>query len=516
MQLSKIFLSSALVACCFSCAPARAVTLDPETAVGPTILRGGWDIKAWANRLNTVGEAQGLYGDVEANILRIPMFATAHNADGSVDTSAYNTHLEAIQSVLTVNPNVEIFASLKLNGANTFPAWVSQGTTAWPVQNGNIFGNTVQRPNPEHYSTMVADYLSFLKDNGIKVDYFGLNNETDGAIPSDRYIGTYDLLPAKFAERDLTNEHTDFLYVGPDTFGLPAAKQYVSQLASARRLDTIDVVASHYYPQHGSGHESDWFDLAAATRKPLWHTEVHMPGNSAALADVSQTVRDSLSVLFASFRNGVDSFVWWDSGNDVDELRDLVKREVINTTLGTHPIFTSPEYDGKGDPDDEPLYQAFVEGNSAYLWIVNPGDEMTDLPIELESGRMIMNDPTFQAINYNAADNDLGGRDIQVLSATFDADALGFSLNTVPAQSVSIVRFALAEPGDFASDGNINGEDFLAWQRYGLSAAELAEWQSAYGGSSSALLDSFSIVPEPTSLTLIFAAIAVTCSFYRR
>ena len=47
-------------------------------------------------------------------------------------------------------------ASLKLQGANTFPAWVSEPTDDWAAETGGIFGNTVARPNPEHYSAMVA------------------------------------------------------------------------------------------------------------------------------------------------------------------------------------------------------------------------------------------------------------------------------------------------------------------------------------------------------------------------
>ena len=74
---------------------------------------------------------------------------------------------KTIRAVLNANPDVELFASLKLQGANTFPDWVSQPSNDWPAETGGIFGNTVDRPNPEHYSTMVADYLSFLRDEGI-------------------------------------------------------------------------------------------------------------------------------------------------------------------------------------------------------------------------------------------------------------------------------------------------------------------------------------------------------------
>ena len=430
-----------------SSALAQTVEVDPYASIGPTILRAGWDIKAWPGRLNSVGEARGLYQDVDANFLRIPFFATAHNADGSVDTSAYSTELAAIRSVLAVNPDVEIYASLKLQGANTFPEWVSEGTTAWPTESGNIFGNTVTRPNPEHYSTMVANYLGYLKDEGIEVDYLGLNNETEGAVPVNRYIGTYDLLQPKLTQAGIVGEYGDFQYVGPDTFGLPSAEAYIRDLAREGRLDTIDIAASHYYPQHGSGNESDWNDVATlSNNKPLWHTEVHMPGNTAAINDLSQTVRDSLSVLFASFRNGVDSYVWWDSGNNLDEVRDVIKREVINTTLGADPVFTTPSYLGKGDLDGEPLFQAFFDGDQVTLWIVNPGGDLNDLPVDLISGSL---GGDLEGLYYLApdGDNDLLASDMVPLMFNLNSDGLGFTIDHISAQSIAVVRFsAIPEP----------------------------------------------------------------------
>ena len=109
----------------------QTVQINPEMLIGPTVLRAGWDIKAWPARLDTEDEARGLYVDVDANFLRVPFFPNAHNEDGTVDVAQYVTELAAIRSVLAVRPEVEVYASVKLGGANTFPAWVSAPTAAW-------------------------------------------------------------------------------------------------------------------------------------------------------------------------------------------------------------------------------------------------------------------------------------------------------------------------------------------------------------------------------------------------
>ncbi len=442
---------------------AQLVEIDPGTSIGPKIIRAGWDIKEWPGRLNTVGEARGLYVDVDANFLRVPFFPQAHAENGDVDESQYDIELAAMRSVVAARPDVEIYASVKLNGANTFPAWVSQATANWPLQNGNIFGNTVLRPNPEHYSTMVADYLQYLKDEGIKIHFLGLNNETEGAVPANRYVATYDLLESKLDAAGFVGEYRDFEYVGPDSFGIPTAERFIDDLADLGRLDTIDYVASHYYPQHGSGNESDWLDLSNLSGgKPLWHTEFHMPGNTAAINELSQTVRDALSVVFASFRNGVDSYIWWDSGNSLNQVRDVIKRDVMTTTLGATPVFTSPAYQGKGDPDGLPLYQAFVEDSKVTMWIVNPGGAMNNVPVTMLSGQVASG---LEGQYYLApdGDNNLTSSDVVPLNFNLGTDGSIFLISFIPAQSAAVVSFDLAEPGFFdgnpgftGTDGNLN------------------------------------------------------------
>lgn len=61
--------------------------------------------------------------------------------------------------------------------------------------------------------------------------------------------------------------------------------------------------------------------------------------------------------------------------------------------------------------------------------------------------------------------------------------------------------------GDFDGDCDVDGQDFLTWQRDGGSGTELSAWQSYYGESINATLQSsLAEVPEPTSLLLLTVA----------
>jgi hypothetical protein len=80
-----------------------------------------------------------------------------------------------------------------------------------------------------------------------------------------------------------------------------------------------------------------------------------------------------------------------------------------------------------------------------------------------------------------------------------------FSLTAADAPDVS---------GDFDGDLDVDGRDFLIWQRGGsptaLSATDLAAWQAGYG----APLVAVTAVPEPASLAL--ASLALMCVLHNR
>ncbi|QEG33987.1 PEP-CTERM sorting domain-containing protein [Bythopirellula goksoeyrii] len=81
-----------------------------------------------------------------------------------------------------------------------------------------------------------------------------------------------------------------------------------------------------------------------------------------------------------------------------------------------------------------------------------------------------------------------------------------------------IIREISSESGDFDNDGDVDGNDFLVWQRggspNGINSGDLAIWQAQYGGAPPVVASS--PVPEPTSFLLTFGAFAVFMSCRRR
>lgn len=70
-----------------------------------------------------------------------------------------------------------------------------------------------------------------------------------------------------------------------------------------------------------------------------------------------------------------------------------------------------------------------------------------------------------------------------------------------------VVLFTAGLPGDFDQDGDVDGTDFLVWQR-NPTIGELSDWQSNYG-SPDTLATTTAAVPEPVTILLLATLIIV-------
>ena len=86
-------------------------------------------------------------------------------------------------------------------------------------------------------------------------------------------------------------------------------------------------------------------------------------------------------------------------------------------------------------------------------------------------------------------------------------DEVKFFANTILTdEQVAELATIPGQAGDLDGDGDVDGSDFLQWQREDRSAPALAEWQTNYGNPESSF--AATAVPEPDGFILLLAAIA--------
>ncbi len=102
--------------------------------------------------------------------------------------------------------------------------------------------------------------------------------------------------------------------------------------------------------------------------------------------------------------------------------------------------------------------------------------------------------------------SDLEGTSI--LSAKY----IGGAYNITPPQ---LILTATQQPGDFDGDGDVDGNDFLTWQRGVASSSDLADWETNFGLSGEALAGA-AAVPEPSTWMFTAALLPVLMVRNRR
>lgn len=177
-------------------------------------------------------------------------------------------------------------------------------------------------------------------------------------------------------------------------------------------------------------------------------------------------------------------------------------------------------------PGEDGTVEIFTQGihNQASMReVVEPeSDDITAVP---RFKRHVTDRSVANLANYRDgwrehSDPDQWPADPDVLEATVGAEGSSWGLNAFKLEEFA----AVIEDADFNGDGDVDGEDFLAWQR-GFSTgatlsegdangdstvndADLAIWEQQYGTSSS--LPVASAVPEPSTLLLVLSS-ALTC-----
>lgn len=198
--------------------------------------------------------------------------------------------------------------------------------------------------------------------------------------------------------------------------------------------------------------------------------------------DVEGPAGGSTSANYANGTGGPSGNTYWqNSGGTFTHSQDYL------TDVGAYSTATS--YYGLFD----------VDGNAAQ-WTEtskpNPFNASQELPIARGGSWLHGIDGT--GASYRPAQFFAAG------SSSVSSNSLG----------IRIAQLVPTDSGDFDGDGDVDGADFLEWQRSDRTSDRLTEWQNNYGNAGS--LSAISSIPEPSSIVLLLTLAGISVLRRRR
>jgi len=263
-----------------------------------------------------------------------------------------------------------------------------------------------------------------------------------------------------------------------DEFGVSVAISGNRALVGARFDDDGGSFSgSAYLFDVTTGNQIAKLTASDATAGDWFGSSVAISGNTALIGAVADDDRGSLS--------GSAYLFDVTTGNQIAKLTasDAAEGDVFGSSVA---ISGDTALVGAWGDDD-----GGNNSGSVYLFDVTTGNQIAKLTASDAAGGDLFGFSV--AISGNAA----------LVGANGDDDAGDAS------GSAYLFKSTL-QPGDFDDDGDVDGADFLRWQRGGspdsLSAEDLADWEDNFGTAPNTLAASAAsstTVPEPSALLLL-------------
>ncbi|MCG8450233.1 MAG: autotransporter-associated beta strand repeat-containing protein, partial [Pirellulales bacterium] len=121
------------------------------------------------------------------------------------------------------------------------------------------------------------------------------------------------------------------------------------------------------------------------------------------------------------------------------------------------------------------------------------------LDVNVDSAYMAQVGDTFGILDFGSV---LGSFD----TLSLESPGIGFAWDTSALLSTGVLSVVAGQPGDFDGDGDVDGADFLKWQREDQTPAGLTAWRDNYGFTTPLAASGAAAVPEPSSVVLLSLA----------
>jgi len=237
---------------------------------------------------------------------------------------------------------------------------------------------------------------------------------------------------------------------------------------------------------------------------------------------VMRVLKENNNPGFVDTQNGQfsDNVIEWQQGdlvrfvnvgpNTLSNTFQFAENQWYNSTDpgSSTPNLPTPEVDGIIGVDPQLDIHEIVSWDFGWgTWLVNAVENENSITIGSPEDLRLATPGDGATLNIGLAYPLVGDWTFSALPSA--------EVSVAPFSQSVLINAALLPPGDFDGDLDVDGNDFLVWQRGGSSgganAGDLNTWQENYG-TQLASTSAGSAVPEPLSLVLGLLAVVVRAS----
>lgn len=353
-------------------------------------------------------------GDLQADYVRVAIFAAYEREEGRKNPKAYERILDMMKALKRENPAIKFFASPRpLEEAysqeewnrdwdgkvpwSPYPIWIlpfertgtdEEGKPIW--QMGNL--------DEKKFTRYMADYLNFMHQEGFSIEYLDVTNELE--IPSGKVKYMVEHL------KELLDPGIKMpLIVAPSSWNM---QQGLAWLKSANS-DMLDIVACHNTDPGGS--MESFAELGRTMGKEIWNSELHDWVGVEPHEEImnSETLWKHIragfsgidSWLFFGPIEGKDHTMIWTDGSSIrtSYKYEIFKQLVNNANRGYYLDTPMPRKD---------LYTAaFMKDKVVTVWAFNSSSvPMPDLGFSLQG--IPLNGQKVEVTRWHASTSNTG------------------------------------------------------------------------------------------------------------
>lgn len=272
--------------CCFSCNKksnnSGAVTSPPTPVVLPTatvnlnnvkqqlVFMGG-DMERSANAVQNTTNKNDIinwgFGDIPFNICRMQYDKNQEMVEGVKNFSFYNGTVQSMKDIKLVNPSIKFMASMRSDydgfnqgDTNNLPTW--------------IYNRQTTVLNVPKYAKFLADYVAYMSQQGVPVDYLSTAKEWTSVVKPDSAVKLINILKTDLQTRGVAMP----LIMDPASWSITNGIDYVNRIKQLGETAQVFAFCTHNYNTAETKTYKNYFDAVAPTGKPAFHDETSTGG----------------------------------------------------------------------------------------------------------------------------------------------------------------------------------------------------------------------------------------------